>query len=116
MTDPAAAVSSHVTAFNARDADAVLATFTDDAVLANADDIVVGRAAIEAMFRDAFSAPLRATLHVQRVVVQGDTAACELLEILDYAGTTFEVALAAFFTVRHGQLARVRIYREAAPS
>ena len=115
MSDPAAAVFAHVEAFNARDADAVVATFADDAVFANADDVVIGRAALDALFRDAFSAPLHATLRVQGVVVQGDTAACELLEVLTYGGTTFEVPLAGFFTVRDGRLARVRIYRDAPP-
>lgn len=112
MTDAVAAVEAHVAAFNARDADAVLATFSDDAVFSNADDLVVGRTALSAMFRDAFEAPLRANLQVQRAVVDGDTVACELTERLDYAGTTFQAALAGFFTVRDGLLVRVRIYRE----
>ena len=112
MSDAVAAVEAHLSAFNARDADAVLATFSDDAVFSNADDTIEGRPALSALFRDAFEAPLRAHLELRNAVVNGDTVACELVEQLHYAGTTFEAALAGFFTVREGLLVRVRIYRE----
>ena len=112
MSGVRAAVEAHVEAFNARDAAAVVAQFTPDGEFSAGGDVAVGHRELLALFRDAFAQPLRARLAVAGLVVQGDTAAAELVEQLDYAGSRAEVTVAAFYTVRDGLLARVRVYRE----
>ena len=106
-------VAAHLSAFNARDANAVVALFTDDAVFATADELVVGRRALSALFSQAFAEPVGAALELRRAVVDGDTAACELVETLALpGGATAELPVAAFYTVHSGALARVRVYRD----
>jgi len=108
-----AAVEEHLDAFNAGDADRVVALFADDAVFATADSLTVGRRGLQRLFADSFAAPVTAELVLRRAVVQGDTVACELLERLTLPdGGATELDVAAFYTVRGGQLARVRVYRE----
>jgi uncharacterized protein (TIGR02246 family) len=107
-----AAVEAHVAAFNARDAAAVVEGFAEDAVFSAGEQLLVGRRGIRMLFEDAFAAPLRASMQLRSVVVQGDTAACELVEKLEFSGSVTEVELAAFYTVRGGLLARVKVYRE----
>ena len=109
---PLDAVHAHLAAFNDRDADAVVATFADDAVFAAGEQIVVGHRALRAMFADAFAAPIRARLDLRHAVVDGQTAACELSETLTVEGTTHELDMAAFYSVRDGLLTRVKVYRD----
>lgn len=105
-------VNSHLAAFNARDAGAVVATFADDAVFTAGDDVRVGRRALAALFAESFALPAEATLELRRAVVEGDTAACELVERIRVGDAEHELEVAAFYTVRAGLLARVRVYRE----
>ena len=114
MSDVRAAVDAHVEAFNARDAEAVVSQFAPDGEFSAGGDVAIGHRELFALFADAFSQPVHARLTVASVVVDGDTAAAELVERLDYEGTSFEVTFAAFYTVRAGLLARVRVYREMA--
>ena len=104
-------VQAHFAAFNAADLDALMAGFADDAVFATGEHLVVGQRGIRAMFGDALTA-LAPNLDVRSLVVQGDVVACELAERLTVEGTPFEFALAAFYTVRRGQIVRVKVYRE----
>lgn len=104
-------VQAHFAAFNARDVDALMAGFADDAVFATGEHLVVGQRGIRAMFVDALDA-LGPTLTLRAAVVQNDVVACELQERLSVEGTEFEFALAAFYTVRRGQIVRVKVYRE----
>lgn len=113
MTDePLEVVRGHLDAFNARDLDRVLAGFDDDAVFASGDQMVVGARAIRVLFADAFAAPVNAELELRDAVTQGQVVACEMTERLAFAGGQHEVDVAAFYTVRRGRLARVRIYRD----
>ena len=105
-------VRDHITAFNAGDVDALVAGFAEDAVFAAQDDVVVGRRALRPFFAESFAGGVRATLEIHRAVVDGDTAACELVESLEVGGARHVLHVAAFYTVRAGQLARVRIYRD----
>jgi uncharacterized protein (TIGR02246 family) len=106
-------VEAHLAAFNERDVDAVMALFAEDAVFATADQLVVGRRGLRALFGDSFAAPVTAALELRRAVVAGDTAACELVERLTLpSGETTELDVAAFYTVRDGALVRVRVYRD----
>lgn len=109
---PLAAVEAHLAAFNARDAEAVAATFTEDATFVAGEQVVIGRSALRAMFADAFAAPLRAHLALRHAVVDGAAAACELVETLESPGGRHELDVAAFYAARDGRLARVRVYRD----
>jgi hypothetical protein len=107
-----AAVEAHVAAFNQTDLDAVMAGFADDAVFTAAEQTVIGARAIRGLFADSFASPVRAELVLERVVLGGDTAACELAEHLTVDDVTHTIDVAAFYTVRDDQLVRVRIYRD----
>jgi hypothetical protein len=109
-------VHDHIAAFNARDVDGVLATFADDAVFASGDQVVVGVRALRVLFADAFAAPVGAELVLRHAVVQEGVVACELTERLTVAGARHDIDVAAFYTVRRGRLARVRIYRDVGDS
>jgi uncharacterized protein len=106
-------VRGHIAAFNAGDLDALMARFADGAVFSTGEDVLVGTRAIRALFAGAFSAPFEARLELRTSTVEGDTAACELVEHLQLGGGEAHlIPMAAFYTVRGGQLARVKVYRE----
>jgi uncharacterized protein (TIGR02246 family) len=106
-------VQAHLAAFNAGDLDKLVDLFAEDAVFATVDQLVIGRRGVRALFGDAFDQPITAALHLQRAVVEGDTAACELVETLTFPdGQAAEMPVAAFYTVRDGTLVRVRVYRD----
>jgi uncharacterized protein len=106
-------VREHVAAFNAGDLDGVMAGFEEAAVFSTGAEVLVGARAIRALFAGAFSAPFEARLELRATTVEGDTAACELVEHLALDdGSSHLVAMAAFYTVRDGRLARVKVYRE----
>ncbi|MPZ72434.1 MAG: nuclear transport factor 2 family protein [Nitriliruptorales bacterium] len=104
-------VQAHFAAFNTGDLDALMAGFTDDAVFSTGEHLVVGHRGIRQMFRDAL-AQLSPSLTLRAAVAQGDVVACELTEQLMVEGATFQFALAAFYTVRRGQIMSVKVYRE----
>ncbi|HVM19712.1 MAG TPA: nuclear transport factor 2 family protein [Egibacteraceae bacterium] len=104
-------VQAHFEAFNTGDVNALMAGFADDAVFATGDHIVVGNRGIRAMFTDALRS-LSPTLALRAAVVQGEVVACELSETIRVDGGAMEFALAAFYTVRRGQIVRVKVYRE----
>lgn len=106
-----AIVRDHVQAFNAGDVDGLMAGFAEDAIFATGDHLVVGSRGIRAMFTEALAA-LAPSLDLRAAVVQGEVAACEFTEQLTVEGSAFEFALAAFYTVRRGEIVRVKVYRE----
>lgn len=112
---PLTLVEAHLDAFNRADLDAVMAGFADDAVFTVGDQTAIGARAIRSLFADSFAQPVAARLELARDVVDGDTAACELTEHLTVGGVTHTIEVAAFYTVRRGRLARVRIYRDLPP-
>ena len=114
MNDPMEVVHAHVAAFNSRDIDALMATFTPDATLTSADGVAVGRDDLDTLFRDAFEAPLRVTMLVRSALAVDDTVACELTELLDFEDARHQIDLAGFFTVRDGLVSSIRIYRDRA--
>jgi hypothetical protein len=109
---PLALVESHLDAFNRADLDAVMAGFADDAVFSIGDQTAIGTRAIRSLFAASMSSPVAARLELARVVLDGDTAACELVEELTVEGATHAIEMAAFYTARRGRLVRVRIYRD----
>ena len=106
------AVRAHLAAFNACDVDAVVEGFAEDALFVAGAQQVVGRRALRQVFADAFAAPVTAELALRHAVVEGDTAACELVETLTLESGRHELDVAAFYTVSGGLLARVRVYRD----
>lgn len=111
---PPEVVTAHVEAFNACDLDGVMAGFDDEAVFTTAEHLAVGSRAISRLFADSFSAPASAELAVERMVVDGDSAACEMTERITAQGVEHLIDVAAFYTVRGGRIVRVRIYRDIA--
>jgi hypothetical protein len=112
---PLQVVEEHIRAFNACDLDAVMAGFDDEALFSTAEHLVVGAHAISRLFADSFAAAASARLELQRIVVEGDTAGCELTELIVAEGVEHTLEVAAFYTVRNGRIARVRIYRDLMP-
>lgn len=108
-------VDAHLAAFNAADLAAVMDGFAEDAVFSVGDQTAIGARAIRTLFADSFASPVGAELMTQRVVVDGDTVACELGERLTIDGVGHDIDVAAFYTVRDEVLVRVRIYRDLAP-
>ena len=104
-------VQAHFEAFNTGDLDALMAGFAEDAVFSTGEHLVVGERGIREMFSDALR-ELAPTLNLRAVVAQGEVVACELTEDLTVEGSPFSFALAAFYTVRRGQIVRVKVYRE----
>ena len=111
---PAEVVAAHLDAFEARDLDAVLATFADDATFSTADGVVVGRRALSRLFADAFT--LDATVRMDRHAthVAGEVVTVEMTERITAAGRTVEIDVAGVYVVRRGRLVRVRVYRDVA--
>lgn len=110
--DAVQAVREHLAAFNTGDLDALAASFTEDAVFAAGGEVVIGRRAIAGVFADALAAPVEAVLELRRAVVDGSEIACELVERLGADEDAPELAVAAFYSVRNGRLARARVYRD----
>jgi hypothetical protein len=107
-----AAVARHLAAVNALDAEAVAAGFAADAVFIAEEGEAVGQREVFTLFRDAFGELAAVDLQLRRIVVAGDTAACELAEAIQLrTGAALELQMAAFYTVVDGLITRVRVYR-----
>ncbi|MFD8596270.1 nuclear transport factor 2 family protein [Kitasatospora sp. NPDC059646] len=110
-TATAAAVHEHVRAFNARDLDALMRGFTEDAVWITGTTTVRGRAALTELFAAAM-AELLPTLTVRTLLADRDRAACQLVETLTVAGEQRVCSIAGFYELRDGRIASAKIYRE----
>lgn len=110
-TDAATAMRAHVEAFDARDLDALLAGFTDDAVLITGTTTVRGRTDLTALFDEAMRG-LLPTLEVGDLLAERDRAACRMTETLTYRGERRTCPIAAFYELRHGRVAWAKVYRE----
>ncbi|MFD8075602.1 nuclear transport factor 2 family protein [Streptomyces sp. NPDC059718] len=110
-TDAAAAIHAHVAAFNARELDALLAGFTDDAVWITGTTTVRGRVALTGLFDEAMRG-LLPTLEVHDLIAAGDRAACQMTETLTYRGERRTCPIAAFYELRDGRIASAKVYRE----
>jgi uncharacterized protein len=112
VVDPAAAaVRRHVQAFNDGDVDVLRAGLTDDAVWVTGTTVAHGRAAVAELLAGAIAA-LRPSLTVQNLLADGDRVACQLIETLTVADEERTFSIAAFFRLRDGRLASVKVYRE----
>ncbi|WP_405912775.1 nuclear transport factor 2 family protein [Streptomyces sp. NBC_00963] len=110
-TDTAAVIHEHVRAFNARDLDALLAGFTEDALWVTGTTAVRGRVALAEFFQDAMQG-LLPTLTVQSLVTEGSEAACQLTETLTVHGDEQTFSLAGFYLLHNRRIASAKIYRE----
>ncbi|MGW3244021.1 nuclear transport factor 2 family protein [Streptomyces sp. NPDC001070] len=110
-TDAAAAVREHIRAFNARDLDALLAGFTEDAVWSTGTTTVRGRAALTELFDEAMRG-LLPTLEVRDLIAEGSRAACQMTETLTYDGEVRTYPIAAFYELHGGRIASAKVYRE----
>jgi len=112
MTSVRAAVEEHVAAFNAWDTERVLAGFAPDAVWVTGQDRFVGTAALAELF-DAGLWAITPHLQVKTLVVEGATAALEVVETLVVDGEQRVLAIAAFLEVDDaGLIRRGTVYRE----
>ena len=109
-----AAVEAHVHALNSGDLEAILDTFTDDAVFTSDGGRARGRVELGELFRRVASAhrPLTA---LRRVDEDGDRCVCTLTRrfaVVDEQGDVIaahEVDVRAVFTVRDGAVSRVEV-------
>jgi ketosteroid isomerase-like protein len=106
-----ATVHDHLAAFNAHDSGRLLQGIADDVVWATGRDTLVGRDEVSELFDDWLWA-MEPRFDVRRLIVSGDTAAAELIEHVTIDGAATSFAIAVFFTVRAGQLAAVKVFRE----
>jgi uncharacterized protein len=110
-TDAAALIREHVRAFNARDLDALLSGFTEDALWVTGTTTVRGRAALAVLFRDAMRGLLpMLTLHT--VIGEGDKVACQMTETLTVEGEERICSIAAFYVIAGRRIASAKVYRE----
>lgn len=103
-------VRRHVAAFNAADAEALLADFTADATWMTGDYTVPGGQLRE--FFEAAMASITPRLELMRVIDGTEAVAVELTERWHHEGEDRSAALVAVFEVRAGRIARAKIYRE----
>ena len=111
MSDAAAVVRRHVEAFNARDLDALMAGFTEDALWATGTTVVRGHGELAGLFASAM-AGLLPTLTLGSLLAAGDRVACELTETLTLAGGERTFRIAGFYELRDGRIESAKIYRE----
>ncbi|MEY9872669.1 uncharacterized protein (TIGR02246 family) [Streptacidiphilus sp. MAP12-33] len=110
-TETESVVREHVRALNDRDLPALLAGFTDDAVWITGSSVARGRTELTEFFTGALERPLP-TWTVETLLVDGDRAACQLVERFLVNGHRRTHAVAGFYRLRDGLIASARIYRE----
>ena len=109
--DAAAVLRAHVDAFNARDLDALMAGFTEDALWVTGTSVARGRGELAELFEGAMEG-LLPTLVIRDLLADGDRAACQMTETLTVAGEERTFSIAGFYQLRGGQIASAKIYRE----
>jgi hypothetical protein len=109
--DAAVVVRGHVDAFNARDLDALMAGFTDDASWVTGTSTARGRGELAELFGAAM-AGLLPTLVILDLLAEGDRVACQMTETLTASGQEQTFFIAGFYELRGGQIAAAKIYRE----
>ncbi|MFD8563639.1 nuclear transport factor 2 family protein [Streptosporangium canum] len=109
--DAAAVLRRHVDAFNARDLDALMAGFTEDASWVTGTSVARGVGELTELFSGAM-AGLLPTLTIQNLLTEGDWAACQMTETLTAADEERTFFIAGFYELRGGRIASAKIYRE----
>ncbi|MFF5230260.1 nuclear transport factor 2 family protein [Dactylosporangium sp. NPDC000521] len=109
--NPGAVMRRHVDAFNARDLDALMTGFTEDAVWITGSSIARGIGELTELFAGAMTG-LLPTLVVHDLLADGDRAACQMIETLTVAGEERTFFIAGFYRLRGERIAWAKIYRE----
>ncbi|HEX5540859.1 MAG TPA: nuclear transport factor 2 family protein [Micromonospora sp.] len=109
--DSADVVRRHVDAFNARDLDALMSAFTDDALWVTGTSIARGHGELTELFAGAMEGLLPA-LTIQNLLAEGDRVACQMTETLAWAGKERTFSIAGFYRLRNGRITSAKIYRE----
>jgi uncharacterized protein (TIGR02246 family) len=109
--DTEAVIREHIRAFNDRDLLSLLAGFTDDAVWITGGSVARGRTELTELFTGALER-LLPTLTLETLLIDGDRAACQLVERFTVSGHRRTDSIAGFFRIRDGRIAAAKIYRE----
>jgi len=109
--DPLTVLHAHMTAFNDRDVAGLLDGFTEDAEWMTGKYTCRGHAELGELFEGAFAA-IAPRLEVRRVIPGDGVVAAELVEHMIVDGHRMSAAIAGFYLVRDGRIARAKIYRE----
>jgi hypothetical protein len=102
---------AHVDAFNARDLDALLAGFADDARWVTGRHGASGRGELTELFDGAMKG-LLPTLVVEDLITETDRAAAQMVEHYTHDGVQHVDHIAGFFVFRDGLIVSAKIYRE----
>lgn len=109
--DPLTAVHAHITAFNDRDVPGLLDDLTEDAEWVTGKYTCRGHGELRELFEGAFAA-IAPRLEIRRVIAGDGVVAAELVEHMIVDGHRTSAAIAGFYVLRDGRIARAKIYRE----
>ena len=104
-------IKEHVEAFNARDLEALMAGFADDAVWISGKTTARGRAELANLFAGAMKG-LLPTLTIETLITGEDQAAAQLVEVYTFEGAQRTDHIAGFYVIKEGRIASAKIYRE----
>ena len=107
-----AAVRDHIDAFNAHDADRLIAGLHPDVVWATGSDVFRGAAQLREVLFDDLLWAMRPSLAARTLLIDGEAAAGMFHEVLtvDEEARAFDIAI--FFTVSGGVIRSVKVFRE----
>jgi limonene-1,2-epoxide hydrolase len=93
------------------DLDAIVASFTDDAVYHNMPiDPVVGPEAIRAFIEGFLGGVDKVTFEVRNIAADGDVVLTERVDVFEAPGTRIELPVMGAFELRDGRIAAWRDY------
>jgi ketosteroid isomerase-like protein len=107
-----AAVLDHLDAFNAHDADRLIAGLHQDVVWATGSDVFRGTSQLRQDVFDHGLWAMRPVLAVRTLLVEGETAAGIFHEALTVDDEHREFDIAVFLTVHDAVIHTVRVFRE----
>ena len=110
LENAAAVLRRHVDAFNARDLDALMAGFTQDARWVTGTSVALGHDELRALFGGAMET-LLPTLEIRDLLIDGDRVAAQMTETLTVAGAERVDHIAGFYHLVNGRIATAKIYR-----
>jgi ketosteroid isomerase-like protein len=107
-----AAVLDHLDAFNAHDADRLIAGLHQDVVWATGSDVFRGTSQLRNDVFDEGLWAMRPSLAVRTLLVEGEVAAGTFHEVLTVNDELREFDIAVFFTVHDAVIRTVKVFRE----
>lgn len=110
MTSADDLVRRHVHAFNAHDAERLLADFTPDAMWVTGD-YTVPSGELQTFFEGAMRS-ITPTLTLSRAIQEGSVVVAEMTESWTHENETKSAALVAVFDLIDGKISKAKIYRE----